>query len=66
MISINHRRMSHKDLRARVNQGLAGRRHEIIVSPSLPPDFAMDPDHAKSLWIRVAGRQQVATQTGVG
>ncbi len=52
MVSTNHRKMSLRDLRQRMAQGLSGRPHEIIATPPLPPDFAMDPDHAKSVFVR--------------
>ncbi len=52
MVSTNHRKMSHRDLRTRIAEGLAGRNFEIIATPPLP-DFAMDPHHAKTAYVNV-------------
>lgn len=52
LISTNHRRMSHRDLRERLRRGAADRQYEIVDTPSLPPDFVIDRDFAKSMWIR--------------
>lgn len=53
LVSTNYRRMTPGALRAAVRQGTAGRRLEIIDTPPLPVDFALDPDHAKSILFRL-------------
>ena len=53
MVSTSHRKLSRRGLLDRVRQGLATRRCEVMATPPLPPDFAMDPDHAKAVFVRV-------------
>ena len=53
MVSTNHRKLSRRGLLDRVRQGLATRRCEVMATPPLPPDFAIDPDHAKAVFVRV-------------
>ncbi len=52
LLSTNYRRMSLRDLRASLSKGASGRAFEVLETPPLPADFAMDPDHAKSLLAR--------------
>jgi 23S rRNA (cytosine1962-C5)-methyltransferase len=51
-LSTNFRRMTRSGLRDRLSQGSNGRPFEIMEFPSLPADFAVDPNHAKSLFAR--------------
>lgn len=53
LVSMNFRRMSWRGLRERIRRGLAGRRYRELASPPLPVDYAVDPDHAKWIWIQV-------------
>jgi 23S rRNA (cytosine1962-C5)-methyltransferase len=52
MVSINHRRLSHKWLQQRVREGGRARKPAIIATPALPADFALDKDHAKTVFAR--------------
>jgi 23S rRNA (cytosine1962-C5)-methyltransferase len=52
LVSTNYRRLSHRALREQLRRGAAGRRFEILAAPPLPDDFAVDPDHAKSILAR--------------
>jgi len=52
LLSTNHRKMSPSDLRRQVISAAHPRRVEILSTPALPPDFVMDPFHAKSIWVR--------------
>ncbi|MGB2987256.1 MAG: class I SAM-dependent methyltransferase [Phycisphaerae bacterium] len=52
MISSNYRRLSLRGLRERVKQGAGHRKFKVIETPRLPVDFAMDPDHAKTIFVR--------------
>lgn len=53
LVSMNLRRLSWRALRERVRRGLSTRKILTLRELPLPPDFAVDPDHAKSLWITV-------------
>lgn len=55
MVSTNHRKLSRRGLLDRVRQGCGTRRCEVLESPPLPPDFAVDPDHAKTVIVRLGG-----------
>jgi len=55
MVSTNHRKLSRRGLLDRVRQGCGSRRCEVLDTPPLPPDFAADPDHAKSVFVRSGG-----------
>jgi 23S rRNA (cytosine1962-C5)-methyltransferase len=55
MVSTNHRKLSHRGLLDRVRQGSGTRRCEVLETPPLPPDFAVDPDHAKTVFVRLGG-----------
>jgi hypothetical protein len=55
MVSTNHRKLSRRGLLDRVRQGCGSRRCEILETPPLPPDFAVDPDHAKTVFVRLSG-----------
>ncbi len=52
MVSTNHRKLSRRGLMDRVRHGLGNRRCEVIATPPLPLDFAVDPDHAKTVFVR--------------
>ena len=52
MISTNLRRITATALRAKIKAGAGKRRHRVIEEPRLPPDFAADPDHAKTIFLR--------------
>lgn len=52
MVSTNLRKMSHRALRTLIKQGAAGRRHHFIEKPPLPADFSLDPDHAKTFFVK--------------
>jgi len=67
MVSTNHRKLSRRGLLERVRQGCGSRRCEVLATPPLPPDFAIDPDHAKTVFVRLGGvpapRQSESTNT---
>ena len=52
MIAANHRKMSLRNLRERIHAGAAGRPYRVMATPPLPPDFAMDRDHAKTQYVQ--------------
>ncbi len=52
MISTNYRRLSLVGLKERAFQGTGARRVNIISTPPLPPDFIVDRDHAKTVFLR--------------
>jgi len=54
MILTNYRRMSVTSLREQVKRCAGRRRFRIIATPRLPADFAVDPDHAKTIFVRLA------------
>ncbi len=54
MVSTNYRRLTKQGLTDRLRAGAAGRRHQVIETPRLPLDFAVDPDHAKTIFARFA------------
>ena len=51
MVSSNLRKMSLSGLRARVRAAAGDRRCRVIDTPPLPVDFAVDPDHAKTVFV---------------
>jgi 23S rRNA (cytosine1962-C5)-methyltransferase len=53
IVCTNHRKMSARMLRDQMKAGLTGRRYKVVATPQLPLDFAVDPDHAKSLIVEV-------------
>ncbi|MBU0716878.1 MAG: class I SAM-dependent methyltransferase [Planctomycetes bacterium] len=53
MVSTNYRRMSLRQFCDLVKAGAGQRRSEVIATPALPPDFAVDPDHAKSILLQL-------------
>ena len=55
MVSTNHRKLSRRGLLDRIRQGSGTRRCEVLETPPLPPDFAADPDHAKTVFVRLGG-----------
>jgi len=40
-------------LRGLVAQGVSKGRYRVIATPKLPADFAVDPDHAKTIVLRL-------------
>lgn len=67
MVSTNHRKLSRHGLLERIRQGCGSRRCEVLATPPLPLDFAVDPDHAKTIIVRLGGahalcRSDVANQ----
>jgi 23S rRNA (cytosine1962-C5)-methyltransferase len=50
MVSTNHRRLSTKWIIERIREGAKGRRSHVIATPPLPVDFALDRDHAKTVF----------------
>lgn len=52
IISTSYRRFTLRDIRDRVRQGADRRGFEVTDAPRLPPDFAADPDHAKTIFVR--------------
>ena len=52
MVSTNLRKMSHAGLRKRIKEGAGKRRHRIMERAKLPGDFAIDPDHAKTMFVQ--------------
>lgn len=55
MVSTSYRRFSMPGIRDRIKEGAGGRKFKVLETPRLPVDFAADPDHAKTIFIRVAG-----------
>ena len=54
MISTSYRQLSIRDLRDRVRAGSRGRRFKVLDTPPLPVDYAMDRDHAKTMFVQFA------------
>ena len=52
MLSTNHRRSRLAELRQFMKQGAGRRRFHVWETPKLPADFAIDPDHAKTLIVQ--------------
>ncbi len=52
MLSTNHRRSRVPELRRFMKQGAGGRRFHVLETPKLTSDYAMDPDHAKTLIVQ--------------
>jgi len=52
MICTNHRRTTWRALRGAAHAAARGRKHEILDSPGLPLDFAVDRDHAKTILVQ--------------
>jgi len=52
MVSTNHRRLSTKWIIEQIKEGAQGRRRRVIATPPLPVDFALDRDHAKTVFVR--------------
>ncbi len=52
MVSTNYRRMPLSGLKERILLGASKRRCKVIATPPLPPDFAVDRDHAKTMFLR--------------
>lgn len=56
MVSTSYRKASAAWLRQQLRRAAGGRRVDIFNTPGLPPDFAVDPDHAKTLFARHRAR----------
>ena len=50
MVSTNYRRLTTRGLADHLHA--AGRGCQVIETPKLPPDFAVDPAHAKTIFAR--------------
>lgn len=55
LVSTNHRKLTLRGLIERVRRGTSRGRIEILETPPLPIDFAMDPDYAKTVIARISG-----------
>jgi 23S rRNA (cytosine1962-C5)-methyltransferase len=55
MVSTNFRKLSLRDLKELVRKGSGKRRGKVIEAPPLPLDFAIDRDHAKTIFLRYDG-----------
>ncbi len=53
LVSTNFRRMRQRGLVDRVREGIGKRKHRVLSQPKLPIDFAVDPDHAKSVIVKI-------------
>ena len=52
LVSTNLRSFALAAIRDQIRRGVNRRRFEVLETPSLPPDFAVDPDHAKTVLLR--------------
>lgn len=52
LVSTNYRRMSLSGMQQRIERGAGRRKFKILETPPLPPDFATDPDHAKTMLVQ--------------
>lgn len=52
MVSTNFRKMSLRDLKELVRRGSGRRRGKVVDAPVLPLDFAIDRDHAKTIFLK--------------
>lgn len=52
MVSTNFRKLSLRDLKDLVRRGSGRRRGRVVDAPSLPLDFAIDRDHAKTIFLK--------------
>ncbi len=52
MLSTNNRQLTGKWLRQTLAENTLGRKSRVIGNPKLPVDFAVDPDHAKTLFVK--------------
>ena len=52
LVSTNLRSFTLAAIRDQIRRGVSRRRFEVLETPSLPPDFAVDPDHAKTVLLR--------------
>jgi len=52
MLSTNNRGIHARHLRQCVAQAAGSRHHKVIAAPRLPADFAVDPDHAKTIFVK--------------
>ncbi len=51
LISTNNRGLSMRRFKELVKEGAETRNYRITATPSLPADFAVDPDHAKAIFV---------------
>ena len=54
MISTSYRQLSLRDLRDRVRAAARGRKFKVLEAPPLPIDYAIDRDHAKTMFVQFA------------
>jgi 23S rRNA (cytosine1962-C5)-methyltransferase len=52
MISTNNRKLSMPRFKELINEGAGTRHYRITSTPRLPPDFAIDREHAKTIFVR--------------
>ena len=52
LLCTNHRATSGRDLRSALDLAVGRKGWSFVDEPRLPPDFAMDPQFAKTLWVR--------------
>ncbi len=55
MVSTNFRKLSLRDLKELVRKGSGRRRGKVVEAPALPLDFAIDRDHAKTIFLKFDG-----------
>jgi len=51
LVSSNFRKLTWRELREQVKRGATGRKHVVMENSPLPVDFAVDRDHAKTLFV---------------
>jgi 23S rRNA (cytosine1962-C5)-methyltransferase len=51
VIATNYRRMSQASLLTQIKRGAGRRRLRVLETPRLPADFAVDPDHARTIFV---------------
>lgn len=54
LLSTNNRRLTWRAFRERAQAGLRQRKGKIVDTPDLPLDYAVDPDHAKTVVVSIA------------
>jgi 23S rRNA (cytosine1962-C5)-methyltransferase len=55
VVATNYRRMSLASLLEQVKRGAGRLRFRVLEKPELPADFAVDPDHARTVFVRMGG-----------
>ncbi len=53
MISTNYRRLTLARLKGLIKEGVGRRSTRVVETPPLPADFAMDPNHAKTIFMEL-------------